>query len=307
MSIAGVRRLEAVAGMLSRPGYWAPGRRDRSALARLASDRAAVAGIALVVGMIVAALGAPLLAPHDPTAVDLARRLSEPASGHPLGTDHLGRCVLSRLLYGGRISLSVAIAITFAGVCAGAVAGVLSGYYGGLLDEALMRLVDVLLALPGLVLALAIAGTLGPGLISIAIGVGIVLSAQYARLIRGIVLAVRQEEFVEAARSLGVGDRGIMVRHILPQVLGPVAVLATLELGRVMLIVAGLSFLGLGAQPPSPEWGAMLNEGRPFMRAAPLLMLGPGAAIGLAVLGSNLFGDGLRDALDPRPGAARWV
>jgi peptide/nickel transport system permease protein len=274
--------------------------RGASLWPRLARSPLALVGLAIVALLFVAALAAPLLTPHDPTAVDALQRLEGPSLEHPLGTDHLGRDLLSRLLYGSRWSLgTVALAaamILSIGVSVGAVAG----YYGGFIDDFLMRVVDVLLAFPGLVLALAIAGTLGPGIENVMIGLVSVWWASYARIVRGMVLALRERPFVEAARSLGFGDLRIIFRHILPNVLPPVVVLATLEMGELILAIAALNFLGLGAQPPTAEWGAMINDGRPFLLSAPQLMLYPGLAISLAVIGFNLLGDGLLDALDPR-------
>lgn len=190
------------------------------------------------------------------------------------------------------VVLAVVTAIAFT-------VGTLSGYYGGWLDTTLMGLVDLLLAFPALILAVAIAGTLGPSLINVMIAMAAVWWAGYARLIRGLVLSVRQREYVEAARAIGASDRRIMSHHILRNILGPVVVLATLDMGWIILGISGLNFLGLGAQPPTPEWGAMLNDGRPFLQSAPQMMLYPGAAICLVVLGFNLLGDGLRDVLDP--------
>jgi peptide/nickel transport system permease protein len=259
-----------------------------------------IAGLALVSLLFLAALAAPLLAPHDPTAVDALRRLEGPSLEHPLGTDHLGRDLLSRLLYGSRWSLgTVGVAASLI-LSIGVTVGAIAGYYGGFIDDLLMRVVDVLLAFPGLILALAVAGMLGPGIENVMIGLVSVWWASYARIVRGMVLGLRERPFVEAARGLGYGDLRIIFRHILPNVLPPVVVLATLEMGELILVIAALNFLGLGAQPPTPEWGAMINDGRAFLLTAPQLMIYPGLAISLAVLGFNLLGDGLRDALDPR-------
>jgi len=246
-----------------------------------------------------AALGSPLLAPHDPTAVNLEQRLLAPNRHFPLGTDHLGRDELSRLLYGARTTLvtaSVVLATVMAIACT---LGSLAGYYGGWLDTVVMSLVDLLLAFPALILAVAIVGTLGPSLTHAMLALAAVWWAGYARLIRGMVLAVRQREFIEAARALGASDTRIMLHHILHNTLGPLMVLATLDMGWIILGIAGLNFLGLGTQPPTPEWGVMLSDGRPFMQSAPRMMLYPGVALCLVVLGFNLLGDGLRDALDP--------
>ena len=240
-----------------------------------------------------------MLAPHDPTAVDLERRLLTPDSDFPLGADHLGRDELSRLLYGARTTLGTASVVLMVVMTIAISVGTLSGYYGGRLDTLLMGLVDLLLAFPGLILAVAIAGTLGPSLINVMIAMAAVWWAGYARLIRGMVLSLRQREFVEAARAVGASDMRIMIVHISRNILGPIVVLATLDMGWIILGISGLNFLGLGAQPPTPEWGAMLNDGRPFLQSAPQMMLYPGTAIFLVVLGFNLLGDGLRDVLDP--------
>ena len=262
-------------------------------------DPANVLGLVIVALAVTTAIAAPLFAPHDPTDVSLQDRLLPSGRDFPLGTDPLGRDELSRLLYGARttlrsagVVLSVVFAIAFT-------VGTLSGYYGGWLDTLLMGLVDLMLAFPGLILAVAIAGTLGPSLMNVMIAMAAVWWAGYARLVRGMVLSIRNREFVEAARAIGASDRRIMVSHIWRNILGPVVVLATLDMGWIILGISGLNFLGLGAQPPTPEWGAMLNDGRPFLQTAPQMMLYPGAAIFLVVLGFNLLGDGLRDLLDP--------
>ena len=262
-------------------------------------DPATVLGLAIVVVAVTGAIAAPVLAPHDPTDIRLEERLLPPGLDFPLGTDHLGRDELSRLLYGARTTLrtaGVVLAVVFA---IAFTVGTLSGYYGGWLDTFLMGLVDLLLAFPGLILAIAIAGTLGPSLMNVMIAMAAVWWAGYARLVRGMVLSVRQREFIEAARAIGASGRRIMVFHIWRNILGPIVVLATLDLGGIILGIAGLSFLGLGAQPPTPEWGAMLNDARPFLQSAPQMMVYPGLAIFLVVLGFNLLGDGLRDLLDP--------
>ena len=262
-------------------------------------DPATVLGLAIVVLALTAAIAAPVLAPHDPTDVSLEDLLLSPDRDFPLGTDHLGRDELSRLLYGARTTLRTAAVVLAVVFTIAFTVGTLSGYYGGWLDTLLMGLVDLLLAFPGLILAVAIVGTLGPSLMNVMIAMAAVWWAGYARLIRGMVLSMRHREFVEAARALGATDRRIMVSHIWRNILGPVVVLATLDMGSIILGISGLSFLGLGAQPPIPEWGAMLNDGRPFLQLAPQMMLYPGAAIFLVVLGFNLLGDGLRDILDP--------
>lgn len=262
-------------------------------------DPATILGLAIVVAAAMGALAAPVLAPHDPTAVSLEKRLLAPHRHFPLGTDHLGRDELSRLLYGARTTLGTATLVLAVVMAVAITVGTLSGYCGSWLDTLLMGLVDLLLAFPPLILAVAVAGILGPSLMNVMIAMAAVWWAGYARLIRGMVLSVRQRDFVEAGRALGASDKRIMFSHILRNILGPVVVLATLDMRWIILGISGLNFLGLGAQPPTPEWGAMLNDGRPFLQLAPQMMLYPGAAICLVVLGFNLLGDGLRDILDP--------
>ena len=254
--------------------------------------------IAALLGVLL--LAAPAVAPNDPHAVAAERRLEGPSPAFPLGTDHLGRCTLSRLVHGGRRSVaSAAIALTLI-VTIGVSVGALSGYLRGAVDAVLMRVVDVLLAFPALIPALAIVGMLGPGSGHVLAGIVAVWWAGYARIVRGLMLSAREQPFVEAARALGAHDLSLVVRQILPNVLPPVLVLASVEMGSVLLAMAGLSFLGLGAQPPTPEWGAMINDGRPFLLSAPQLMIYPGIAISLVVIGFNLLGEWLRDRLDPR-------
>ncbi len=270
------------------------------ALARLWQDKLALLGLVIILAVVAVAVFAPYLAPNDPVKVDLAQRLAPPGAPYPLGTDHLGRCLLSRLIYGTRVSLATAALALTAIMLISIPLGTLAGYCGGRVDNAIMRIVDVLLAFPGLILALVIAGTLGPGLLNVMLALSAVWWVGYARVIRGMVLSVKEKEFVLAARACGTREMGIITRHILPNVLSPVIVLATLDMGKLILAISGLSFLGLGAQPPTPEWGAMLNDGRPYMQVAPQLMVYPGLCIMTVVLAFNLLGDGLRDALDPR-------
>ncbi len=283
------------------PGVLVARHRPRAGVGhRLLRDRAAIVGLILVAGAALVALGAPLLTPHDPIAINPTAVKQGPSRIHPLGTDNLGRDVLSRLLYGARPSLGTAAAASFLILIIGVTAGTLSGYVGGRVDEVLMRVVDVLLAFPSLILALAIAGMLGPGLTHVMIGMAAVWWVGYARIVRGLVLSVRERQFVEAGHALGASPARIIWRHILPNVMPPVIVLVTLDIGGLILAISGLNFLGLGVQPPWPEWGAMLNEGRPFLFSTPSLMLYPGLAISLVVVGFNMLGDALRDVLDPR-------
>ncbi len=268
-------------------------------LRRFLRDPAAVLGLAIIAAVVLAAALAPVLPLQDPAALDLENRLLPPSSQYPLGTDHLGRDELSRLIYGARATLGLAGASLAIIMSIALVVGALSGYYGGWLDTVLMGLVDLLLAFPALILGVAIAGILGPSLVNVLIAVSVVWWAGHARVVRGMVLSAREREYVEAARAIGAGDVRVLVHHIARNVLGPFIVLATLDMGFIILGIAGLSFLGLGAQPPTPEWGAMLNDSRSYMQTAPRLLIVPGAAIFLLVLGFNLAGDGLRDMLDP--------
>ena len=256
--------------------------------------------IALIVILAACALLAPVLAPYDPLAQDLAVRLKPPSPEHWLGSDSLGRDIASRILYGARISLLVGVVVVASAGVFGTFIGLVAGYAGGLVDEALMRLTEVFLAFPALILAMAIAGALGPSLTNAIIAIAAVSWAVYARLVRGQILSLRQREFVEAARAMGASRRRIVLRHILPNTLAPLMVQASFDMGSSIIAAAGLSFIGFGAQPPTPEWGVMISEGRNFISTQPWLSLFPGVAILLAVGSFNLLGDGLRDAFDPR-------
>lgn len=253
----------------------------------------------ILAAYVVAALVAPLLV-ADPNAADVTARLAPPSRSHLLGTDQLGRDVAARLLHGARVSLVLAAATTAATAVLGLALGLLAATSHRLVDSLVMRVVDVVQALPGLLLALALVGVLGPSLRNLVIAIVAVWWAGYARMVRAIALSARERDYVEASRALGASEWRLLRRHILPSVLGPAVVLTTLDLGRTLLAVSGLSFLGLGARPPSPEWGAMLSEARSYLDQAPQLLLYPGLAITLFVLASNLLGDGLRDRLDPR-------
>jgi peptide/nickel transport system permease protein len=259
-----------------------------------------VGAIVLISGFAVAALFAPLFAPADPLAQELAARLQPPSAAHWLGTDQLGRDILSRLLYGARISLVIGIVVVVSAGVFGTIVGIVAGYAGGLVDEVLMRFTEVFLAFPPLILAMAIAGALGPSLTNAIIAIAAVTWAVYARLARGQLLSLRRREFVEAARSIGASRGRILLRHLLPNALAPLLVQASFDMGSAIISAAGLSFIGFGAQPPTPEWGVMISEGRNFISTQPWLALFPGLAILLAVGAFNLLGDGLRDALDPR-------
>jgi peptide/nickel transport system permease protein len=261
----------------------------------------AVFGLVLVVALGLAAILAPLLAPHHPDAIDTARRLARPLTpGHLLGTDEFGRDLLSRLLYGARTSLVVGLAATALAAAAGSVCGLLAGFVGRWVDQVVMRSIDTLMAFPYFLLAIAIIATLGPGLVNGMVAVAIVNIPFYGRIVRATVLAVKQTEYVEAARALGVSELRLSLTHVLRNCLAPVIVAVTLNVGGMITALAGLSFLGLGVQPPTSDWGSMLASSRQYMNVAPHVAALPGLAIFLAVLGFNLLGDGLRDALDPR-------
>ena len=268
-------------------------------LRRLRSDPAACIGMGLVALFVAMAVLGPTIAPKDPLEVTVDR-LQGPSRAHLLGTDGLGRDLLSRLLHGARLSLGSAVVASFLVTAIGVVVGTVSGFAGGVVDRLCMRLVDVVLTVPGLILALAITGLFEPSLMAVMLGLVTILWAGYARIVRGLVLAVKERPFVEAARAAGAGRGRVAVRHIVPNMISPVVVLATVEIGQLLLAISTLTFLGLGAPPPTPEWGAMLNDGRTYFLSDPHVVLIPGIAISLAVLGFNLVGDGVRDALDPR-------
>jgi peptide/nickel transport system permease protein len=263
-------------------------------------NRGAVTGFAIVAVVVLLALLAPWIAPYAPEKQFTARRLEGPSGDFWLGTDNLGRDVASRLLWGARPSIGLAALSTLVILTIGVTYGLWAGYIGGIVDDIAMRVVDVLEAFPTLILAIAIIGVLGPGLRGVMLAVISVVWTGYARLVRGYVLEVRERPFVQAAVALGCSRWQVILRHILPNVISPVIVLASLQMGFLLLTIAGLNFLGLGIQPPNPEWGAMLNAGRKFFQLAPQLMLYPGLMITVTVLGFSLLGDGLRDVLDPR-------
>ena len=267
---------------------------------RLVRDRWARFGLALVGSLAVLALLAPWLAPGDPFRGNLAASLQPPSGTFPLGSDAQGRDVLSRVLYGARLSLSVGLISQSIALSLGVTLGLIAGYYGRWMDGVIMRAADVTLAFPSLLLLIAIAAAVKPSLPAVFVVIGIVGWAGMARLVRGQVLLARGLEYVQAARALGASDARIIARHLLPNVIAPVIVAATLGIGGAIMAEAALSFIGLGAQPPTPSWGSMVAEGRDLLRVAPWVSLVPGLAIGIAVLGLNLLGDGLRDALDVR-------
>lgn len=272
----------------------------RDATRRLLRRRIALVGLVIVGAFFVMGLLAPVLAPYDPLAVNPALRLAPPSRENPFGRDELGRDILSRILYGARLSLLIGFVSVGVGFFIGVPWGIVSGYRGGILDLITQRAIDVLLAFPTILLAILVVTVIGPGLWNAMIAVGVASVPVYTRVVRSLVLSVREEDYVHAARAVGASDSRILLRHIMPNALPPVVVLSTLYIGSAILSAAGLGFLGLGAQPPAAEWGAMLSRGRLYLRVAPHVALFPGLAIFFSVLGYNLLGDGLRDALDPR-------
>lgn len=266
----------------------------------LLRNKGALAGLIIITLLILAAIFAPLITTYDPIVIDPPNRTQPPSRDHWLGTDGFGRDIYTRIVYGARVSLPVGLIAVSIAATAGAILGLIAGYYGRLADAFIMRIIDIMLAFPNIMLALVIVAILGPSIRNVMIAVGIGEIPRYTRLIRGQVLSARELLYVEAAKVIGVPTSKIMFRHILPNVVSPVVVLATLSVGSAILAAAGLSFLGLGAQPPRPEWGSMLADGRQFLRSHWWVATMPGIAIAITVLSINMFGDGLRDILDPR-------
>ncbi len=275
-------------------------------LRRLARRRTALFGAGVVAIVFGTAFAAPLISPFDPIEQNIAERLKAPGTRaitgrlHLLGTDHLGRDLLARILYGAQPALMVGFAAVLISGVLGMVTGLIAGYFGGRVDDVLMRLADIQLAFPFILLAIAVIGVLGPRLVTIIAVIGVSSWVVYARVVRGAVLSLTEREFVQAALALGSRDRRVLMRHILPNAFTPWLVVATLDMARVIVIESALSFLGLGVQPPTPTWGGMLADGRVYISTAWWLATFPGLAILITVLGINLFGDGLRDTLDPR-------
>ena len=268
-------------------------------LRRLFRNRIGCAGLFLVGSVILAGLLAPLVSPYDPYAIDMDIALTPPGPAHPLGTDFFGRDILSRLLLGARITLLVSLVARGIAVVAGTLLGLAAGYFGGRADSAIMRLADVTLAYPGLLLLIAVMAAVGPSLYSLIFTIGVVGWAGVARLVRSQVLSLKEREFVEAIRSLGGSPFNIIFRHLLPNCSSQLIVIFSMGLGTAVMAESSMSFLGLGAQPPLPSWGSMISSGLDYLRVAPWLSIAPGAAITLVVLGFNLLGDALRDILDP--------
>lgn len=267
---------------------------------RFRRHRAAQWGVALILLFLFAGLAAPWIAPYDPAVINMRARLQAPSADHWFGTDHLGRDLFSRVIYGARISVLIGVVSVAVAAGIGVPLGAVAGYYRGRVDQLIVALIDFLLAFPPLLLAILVIAIFGPGLTNAMLAIGISQAPLFARLMRGEFLRAREELYVEAATSYGVPQWKIMTRHILPNTIAPVIVQVTLNLAHAILSASYLGFLGLGAQPPTPEWGAMLNDARGYMRAAFHVSIFPGIAIMLTVLAFNLFGDGLRDALDPR-------
>ncbi len=272
----------------------------RAALRPALRNRLVLFGAGIVIGMVLLAIFANLVAPYSPTEMKVMDALKAPSQGHLFGTDRFGRDVLSRTIYGSRIALGVALSSIAIALLIGSVLGLIGGFLGGWLDLAIGRIMDILFSFPTLVLAIAIAAMLGPGLNNAALAIAVVYAPLFCRVARGPVIAERAKEHVAAAVGLGAGSFRIIFRHILPNVLAPLIVQASVALAFAILIEASLSYLGLGTQPPDPSWGTMLNEGRTYLETAPWMSIFPGLAIMLAVLGFNLLGDGLRDVLDPQ-------
>jgi len=267
---------------------------------RLKKNKAALFGGYFLLLMILIAIFGPLLTQYDPTKVDYSTKLLKPSADHWFGTDHNGRDIFTRIIHGMRLTLSVGFISVIIGAAFGVVLGIISGYYGGKWDALIMRVTDVMLAFPGILLALAVVSVLGKNLFNVIIAVSIFSIPTFARVVRGSTLAVRKLEYIDAMRSLGASDGRIIFGHILPNITSPIIVQATLRIAVAILTASGLSFLGLGAQPPTPEWGAMLNDGRNYIMDHPHVALFPGLSIVFVVIAFNLLGDGLRDVLDPK-------
>lgn len=269
---------------------------------RLRKNKLAMLGLAILVVMIALAVCADWIADYDTnvTGMNMAERLQTPSAKHWFGTDSYGRDVFARIIHGSRLSLSLSIFAMLAAVAIGSIIGAIAGYYGGRVDDVLMRLMDILLAIPPMLMSISIVAALGHSMVNLMIALSLAYIPVFARVIRSSILTVKGQEFIEAAKACGTSNARIILRHIIPNAIGPIIVQATLAMGSTILIISSLSFMGMGIQPPQPEWGTMLYEGRDLIRTSPYLVIFPGIAIALAVLSLNLLGDGLRDALDPR-------
>lgn len=263
-------------------------------------QKSVVIGSSLILGLIFLAIFAPHLTPYDPVEVDLRNNIVSPSWEHLFGTDNLGRDVLTRVIYATRIDILASLFIVGISVTIGLFIGIFAGYYGGKIDKMLVGMMDTFLALPDIILALVLVVAIGPGIFNAALALSLFGWVRYARVSRSLTLSIKEKEFIEATKAVGVGDFYLIARHIVPNTIAPISTLAALHLGHAILSLAALGFLGLGAQPPMPEWGAMLNEGRVFLRVGWWLSVFPGLMIMITVLAFNFLGDGLRDALDPR-------
>lgn len=269
---------------------------------RLRKNKLAMLGLAILAVMVALAVCADWIADYDTnvTGMNMAERLQTPSAKHWFGTDSYGRDVFARIIHGSRLSLSLSIFAMLAAVAIGSIIGAIAGYYGGRVDDVLMRLMDILLAIPPMLMSISIVAALGHSMVNLMIALSLAYIPVFARVIRSSILTVKGQEFIEAAKACGTSNARIILRHIIPNAIGPIIVQATLAMGSTILIISSLSFMGMGIQPPQPEWGTMLYEGRDLIRTSPYLVIFPGIAIALAVLSLNLLGDGLRDALDPR-------
>lgn len=267
---------------------------------RLKHNKAAMVGLVIIVVLIFGAVFADVIAPYGPDDQNLKERFQTPSAQHLMGTDNFGRDIFSRLLYGARVSLQVGLLAVGIAMILGGILGAIAGFYGGKLDNVIMRFVDILLAIPSILLAISIVAALGPDLKNVMIAVGVGSIPSYARIVRASVLSLRDQEFIEAAKAVGASDTRLILKHIVPNSMAPIIVQATIGVAGAILSAAGLGFIGLGIQPPTPEWGAMLNSGRHYIRDYPHMTAFPGLAIMITIFALNLLGDGLRDALDPR-------
>ncbi|MBI9046299.1 MAG: ABC transporter permease [Anaerolineaceae bacterium] len=270
------------------------------ALARFTKNKLAIAAFVLMIFIVLSAILASVITTTDPIARNVSDRLGAPSSQYWFGTDAMGRDVFTRILYGGRISLWIGLASVFVSLTVGVPLGLISGYFGGVLDMIIMRIMDLILSFPGIIFAIWLVAMMGPGINQVILAIAFWNLPEYSRVIRGSVLSLKDLDYIQAVRALGGNSIRIMFSHVLPNVLAPIIIISSLSISGAIIAGASLSFLGLGAQPPSPEWGLMLSDGRPYLRQAWWLMVFPGFAITLFVLASNIFGDGLRDALDPR-------